>query len=85
LKAPVNDPDHYQVISKERLSRLRDIEAARFTARTKQSAALLERRKNSMVKGVPMSWMHGLYQRQSLFVDSGEGSTFQDADGNRYG
>ena len=80
----MHDQDHYRVISAERLARLHASELARFTARTKKSAALLERGKSSMVKGVPMSWMHGLYRHPSLFVDSGAGSTFHDVDGNRY-
>jgi len=76
--------DHYRVISKERLSRLHEQELACFKARTGRSAMLLERGRNSMVKGVPMSWMHGLYRHPSLFVESGAGSTFRDVDGNRY-
>jgi len=76
--------DHYRVISAKRLARLHERELARFTARTRQSRALLERGRNSMVKGVPMSWMHGLYRHPSLFVDSGAGSGFRDVDGNRY-
>jgi len=72
------------VISDKRLARLHEKELARFTARTRQSRALLERGRNSMVKGVPMSWMHGLYRHPSLFVDSGAGCTFRDVDGNRY-
>jgi glutamate-1-semialdehyde aminotransferase len=80
----MHDQDHYRVISAKRLARLHERELARFTARTRQSAALLERGRNSMVKGVPMSWMHGLYRHPSLFVDSGAGSAFSDVDGNRY-
>jgi len=80
----VRNMDHYRVISEKRLSSLQESELARFRARTKQSAALLKRGRNSMVKGVPMSWMHGLYRHPSVFVESGAGSTFRDVDGNSY-
>jgi glutamate-1-semialdehyde 2,1-aminomutase len=80
----MHDQDHYRVISGKRLSSLHESELARFATRTKQSAALLERGRNSMIKGVPMSWMHGLYRHPSVFVESGAGSTFRDVDGNSY-
>jgi len=78
------EPEHYRVISRERLAKLRESESVTFSSRTQQSAALLERGRNSLVKGVPMAWMHGLYRHPCLFVDSGAGSTFRDVDGNSY-
>jgi len=80
----MSEPDHYRVLSKSRLANLAERELERFRANTAKSAALLARASHSMVKGVPMSWMHGLYRHPCLFVDSGAGSTFRDVDGNRY-
>jgi glutamate-1-semialdehyde 2,1-aminomutase len=80
----VSRQDHYRVISKSRLAHLHEIELNRFISRTQKSAALLERGKKSMIKGVPMPWMFGLYRHPSLFVEKGSGSVFSDVDGNRY-
>lgn len=78
------EENHYQVISKSKLARLHEGELARFLSRTKTSALLLERGKKSMIKGVPMPWMFGLYRHPSLFVESGAGPVFHDVDGNSY-
>lgn len=37
-----------------------------------------------MVKGVPMSWMWGLYRHPPIFAARGEGPQFWDVDGNGY-
>jgi len=80
----MNKQDHYRVLSKSKLKLLHDDQLEQFTARTGKSAALLDRGKHSMIKGVPMAWMYGLYRHPSLFVEAGSGSTFCDVDGNSY-
>ena len=71
-------------IDRERLAAVQAAELAAFEARTPRSAALRERASRSMIKGVPMSWMSGLYRHPPLFVERGSGATFWDVDGNRY-
>ncbi len=73
-----------KAINREKLSAVSAAELAVFNARTVKSEALLQRGKKSMVKGVPMSWMYGLYRHHSLYVSHGDGSCFFDVDGNRY-
>lgn len=67
-----------------RLASLQASELSAFEARTPRSAALLARGAASMVKGVPMSWMWGLYRHPPIFVERGAGAKFWDVDGNAY-
>lgn len=67
-----------------RLEALHAAELAAFTSRTPRSSALLERGRRSMPKGVPMSWMWGLYRHPPIFVERGAGASFTDVDGNSY-
>lgn len=69
---------------KERLKTIRNREAADFAARRPRSAELSRRARSVMPDGVPMAWMAGLHRHAPLFVAAGQGSTFQDADGNSY-
>jgi glutamate-1-semialdehyde 2,1-aminomutase len=71
-------------IDRKSLTELGKSELAKFNARTPKTAALLSRGKQSMIKGVPMPWMYGLYRHQSLFVTHGDGPYFFDVDGNQY-
>jgi glutamate-1-semialdehyde 2,1-aminomutase len=71
-------------LSGQRLAALHARELEQFIARTGRSAALLERGRRSMIKGVPMSWMWGLYRHPPIFVESGRGPLFWDVDGNAY-
>ena len=66
------------------LRSVREREDAEFVRRTPRSRALLERSRDSMPSGVPMSWMAGLYQHAPLFAVEGAGAFFEDADGHRY-
>jgi glutamate-1-semialdehyde 2,1-aminomutase len=72
------------MINREKLKKVAAVELERFNQRTRLSSSLLERGKNSMIKGVPMAWMYGLYRHQSLFVSHGDGASFFDVDGNHY-
>jgi glutamate-1-semialdehyde 2,1-aminomutase len=71
-------------IDRARLEAVHARELAAFIARTPRSAALLERGRRSMIKGVPMSWMWGLYRHPPVFVDHGAGASFVDVDGHSY-
>lgn len=72
------------VADRGRVAALFRREQDRFAARTPKSAALKERARRVMPCGTPMSWMAGYYSHPQLYVSHGEGSTFYDADGNRY-
>lgn len=67
-----------------RLEAVQAEELAAFVARTPRSAALLERGRRSMPKGVPMPWMWGLYRHPPIFVEGGRGASFVDVDGHSY-
>lgn len=72
------------MISLETLKNVAGTELETFNRRTRQSLELLKRGKSSMIQGVPMPWMYGLYRHHSLYVTHGEGASFFDVDGNRY-
>lgn len=59
-------------------------ELAALRARTPRSAELLARARHVMPAGAPMSWMAGYYAHPQIYAREGSGSTFTDADGNRY-
>jgi len=72
------------VINREHLKALHKKEMERFISRTPKSAALFEKAKEVMPGGVPMSWMSKWPGKYPLFVESGKGAHFIDADGNEY-
>jgi len=72
------------VINREHLKTLHKEEMERFISRTPKSAALFEKAKEVMPGGVPMSWMSKWPGKYPLFVESGKGAHFIDADGNEY-
>ncbi|HZO22480.1 MAG TPA: aminotransferase class III-fold pyridoxal phosphate-dependent enzyme [Steroidobacteraceae bacterium] len=72
------------IVDPGRLEALHAAELGRFTARTRRSAQLLERGRHSMIKGVPMPWMWGLYRHPPIFAARGSGACFVDVDGNTY-
>ena len=80
----MTDPGIPNGLSGQRLAAVHSRELAAFIARTRRSAELLERGSRSMVKGVPMSWMWGLYRHPPIFVERGAGAAFWDVDGNGY-
>jgi glutamate-1-semialdehyde 2,1-aminomutase len=59
-------------------------EDARFVAERPRSAALLERGREVMPRGVPMSWMATFWQHPAIFVAEGHGARFTDVDGHEY-
>ncbi len=71
-------------INRKVLKEVAETELAKFNTRTVKSAALLKRGHQSMIKGVPMPWMYGLYRHQSLYVKHGDGPFFFDIDDNQY-
>ena len=71
-------------IDGERARALLESENVRFIAERPRSTALLERARESMPRGVPMSWMDDLYEHPPVWVSHGEGAHFTDVDGHRY-
>ena len=71
-------------INSEALRSIAANELETFQRRTGQSFELLRRGQHSMIRGVPMPWMYGLYRHHSLYVTHGNGANFYDVDGNRY-
>ena len=71
-------------LSEERLAAVLEREAAVFRSRTRKSAALRARARETMPHGVPMAWMAGFYGHPPIFVVGGQGGAFEDADGNHF-
>ena len=53
-------------------------------ARMATIVSSLGRARRSMPDGVPMAWIAGLHRHPPLYVRDGDGSRFEDLDGNRY-
>jgi glutamate-1-semialdehyde 2,1-aminomutase len=68
----------------DRVATMQAQESERFAAAHTRSAALLERGRASMPRGVPMSWMESLYEYPPVFAGTGSGSRFHDVDGHEY-
>ena len=63
-------------IDLNRVRQLEEAENARFVAERPRSVELQERARQSMPRGVPMSWMDDLYEHPPIWADRGEGSRF---------
>ena len=68
----------------DRVRVLDEAENARFVEERPRSMAALERARNTMPRGVPMSWMDDLYEHPPVVVTSGQGASFTDLDGHTY-
>ncbi len=69
------------------LARARDIavrETAAFRARTPKSQAWQAEARRHMPDGVPMAWMAGFLRHGPVVAVRGQGSRFEDLDGNSY-
>ena len=71
-------------VGQERIAAIKSREDARFAATHAKSLAALERARESMPHGVPMSWMTDLYGHPPMFVAAADGIQFTDIDGNHY-
>jgi glutamate-1-semialdehyde 2,1-aminomutase len=71
-------------VSRERIAEIKSREDARFAATHAKSQAALDRARESMPHGVPMSWMTDLYGHPPMFVAEANGIQFTDIDGNHY-
>ena len=71
-------------VDRERVRRLKNAEDARFAAAHPRSAALMERGRQVMPNGVPMSWLVGSYHHLPMWVAEGRGARFTDVDGHTY-
>jgi glutamate-1-semialdehyde aminotransferase len=71
-------------VSIKRIAEIKSREDARFAATHTKSLAALDRARESMPHGVPMSWMTDLYGHPPMFVAEADGIQFTDIDGNHY-
>ncbi len=71
-------------VTLEHVKVLLDEESDRFVERRPKSAALFERARESLVGGVPMSWMRIWAGGFPVFVDCAECVYVTDVDGHRY-
>jgi glutamate-1-semialdehyde aminotransferase len=72
------------MIDRSRLAELRRVEDQTFLQRIPRSVALNAEAAAHMPRGVPMSWMAGLYRTPPLYIAQGKGACFSDVDGNDY-
>ena len=81
----MNTADPYTaMISRPRLAALHASEDREFRRRTARSRLLHQKASAHMPRGVPMSWMAGLYRTPPIYIAGGHGATFSDVDGNKY-
>ncbi len=66
------------------LTRLRDVEEARFVAEHPRSRELAEQARHSLLAGVPMPWMTRWPGRFPVFLDTARGARITDVDGREY-
>ncbi len=71
-------------VNLERIAELKNREDDRFDRAHAKSRAALDRARQSMPHGVPMSWMTDLYNHPPMFVAEADGIQFTDVDGNHY-
>ncbi len=71
-------------IERGRIAELMERERERFAAEHPGSRALHERGKKSLLSGVPMNWMTRWPGDFPVFMESAEGATLRDVDGNDY-
>ncbi|MGH9172467.1 MAG: transaminase [Acidimicrobiales bacterium] len=73
-----------KTVPRQRLSKLLEVEEARFVAEHPRAVAYRERARRSMVSGVPMNWMTRWAGPTPVVVASAEGAELWDIDGHRY-
>ncbi|HOS97115.1 MAG TPA: transaminase [Deltaproteobacteria bacterium] len=71
-------------VTLERVKALLEKENGRFVSQRPKSKALFEEAKQTLVGGVPMSWMRIWTGGFPVFVDRAEGVYITDVDGHRY-
>ncbi len=71
-------------IPRDRVRALRERELQRFAELRPRGMEVVERAKEHMPNGVPMSWMASLYDHPPIVVERGSGGTFTDTDVNAY-
>src|SRR6476620_7132906 len=78
------DAPAHSTVDRERLTRLLEVERARFRDDHPRSLALYERAKGSLLDGVPMNWMVEWASPFPLFVEEASGARFRCVDGHEY-
>lgn len=71
-------------IESAKINRILEREESRYVAERPKSRALFERAKNSLLGGVPMTWMNIWPGPFPIFVREGKGTYLKDVDSHRY-
>ena len=71
-------------VDRDRLATMMAVEERRFTEDHPKSAALFERTRRSVHRGVPMPWMTQWASPFPIFADSARGARIRDVDGFEY-
>jgi glutamate-1-semialdehyde 2,1-aminomutase len=74
----------YRAVTDEQLAALMRCETDRFMERTKASAALAARARETLYNGVPMPWMDDWGLAHPVFFKEAQGNRITDVDGNDY-
>ena len=71
-------------LDRDRIAALHRDELDRFDRRHPRSRALFERARESLISGVPMTWMAKWAGGHPVYAATARGATVEDVDGNRY-
>ena len=71
-------------LDRDRIAALHRDELDRFDRRHPRSRALFERARESLISGVPMTWMAKWVGGHPVYAATARGATVEDVDGNRY-
>jgi glutamate-1-semialdehyde 2,1-aminomutase len=71
-------------VDRRRLGSLLEAERARFAERHPRSRKLFDEARESLLAGVPMSWMAKWAGGHPVYLDSARGAGVRDVDGNEY-
>jgi glutamate-1-semialdehyde 2,1-aminomutase len=71
-------------IDRERLGELLAVERERFAAAHSRSRELFDEARDSLLAGVPMSWMAKWAGGHPVYLDRARGARLRDVDGNEY-
>ena len=72
------------IIDRVKIKKMIEREELRYIKNRPKSQALFETAQASLLKGVPMSWMHRWVGPFPIFVKEATGNYLTDVDGHRY-
>ena len=71
-------------LDRDMLSQFTEHETEKFQQKIPKSISLFKESKQSMLWGVPSSWMAAFYPGTEMFIEEGQGCHLTDVDGNRF-